>query len=127
MTKLFLFLVIISSLVSNTFAQFDSLGLGISINAVYTTSADIFLNPNSSDAEARNRSFLIEDIWNPGIDIRYRFSSEFILGLNVEYIKKTANQPNLTAFIGIITLNNVKTVSHHIHFHFINQLFTCTI
>ena len=59
-----------------------------------------FLNPNSSDLEARNKSFVLEDIWNPGIDVRYRFSSEFILGLNVEYIKKTANLPNLTAFVG---------------------------
>lgn len=82
------------------FAQFGPGNLGIAVNAVYTTSAEVFLNPNSSDVEARNRSFLLEDIWNPGIDIRYRFSQEFILGLNVEYIYKTANLPNLTAFIG---------------------------
>jgi len=100
MFRLFLFFTILSSLLSDAFAQFAPARLGISVNAVYTTSAEIFLNPNSSDVEARNRSFLIEDIWNPGIDIRYRFSYEFILGLNVEYIKKTTNQPNLTAFIG---------------------------
>jgi len=81
-------------------AQYGSGKLGIAVNAVYTTSADIYLNPNSSDVEARNKSFPIEDIWNPGLDIRYRFSSEFILGLNVEYIDQTTKQPNLTAFIG---------------------------
>jgi outer membrane protein W len=81
-------------------AQFTPARLGISLNAVFTTSADIYLNPNSSDVEARNRSFLIEDIWNPGIDFRYRFTDVFILGLNIEYIKKTTSQPNLTAFIG---------------------------
>jgi hypothetical protein len=34
------------------------------------------------------------------LDLRYRFSNEFILGLNIEYVRKTANAPNLTAFIG---------------------------
>ncbi|HEY6436934.1 MAG TPA: hypothetical protein VIY47_10100 [Ignavibacteriaceae bacterium] len=100
MSKLILFIIIFSLSSIGLFAQFGPGNLGIAVNAVYTTSAEVFLNPNSSDVEARNRSFLLEDIWNPGIDIRYRFSQEFILGLNVEYIKKTANLPNLTAFIG---------------------------
>lgn len=100
MFKLFFVVIIFILSFIETFAQFSSGRLGISLNAVYTTSAEIFLNPNSSDVEARNKSILIEDIWNPGIDIRYRFSSEFVLGLNVEYIKKTTTQPNLTAFIG---------------------------
>ena len=97
-----IFLIFILSFIffSESSAQFTPLRFSVSLNAVYTTSADIFLNPNSSDVEARNRSFLIEDIWNPGIDMRYRFTEEFILGLNIEYIKKTATQPNLTAFIG---------------------------
>ncbi len=100
--KLIFTLVIFEFFISanELFAQFNSGNLGIAVNAVYTTSADIYLNPNSSDPEARNKSFLVEDIWNPGIDIRYRFSSEFVLGLNVEYIKATTTQPNLTAFIG---------------------------
>lgn len=100
MSKLILFIIIFSLSSIGLFAQFGPGNLGIAVNAVYTTSAEVFLNPNSSDVEARNRSFLLEDIWNPGIDIRYRFSQEFILGLNVEYIYKTANLPNLTAFIG---------------------------
>jgi len=100
MSKQFLFIIIFNISSIGLFAQFGPGKLGISVNAVFTTSAEVFLNPNSSDVEARNRSFLLEDIWNPGIDIRYSFSQEFILGLNVEYIKKTANLPNLTAFIG---------------------------
>ena len=100
MSKISLFIIIFNLSSLGLLAQFGPGKLGVSLNVVYTTSAEVFLNPNSSDLEARNRSFLLEDIWNPGIDIRYRFSSEFILGLNVEYIKKTANQPNLTAFIG---------------------------
>ena len=91
MSKQFLFIIIFNISSIGLFAQFGPGKLGIAVNVVYTTSAEVFLNPNSSDVEARNRSFLLEDIWNPGIDIRYRFSQEFILGLNVEYIKKTAN------------------------------------
>ncbi len=90
----------------SSFGQFNKNNLGIAINAVYTTSAEIFLNPNASDLELRNRSYTIEDIFNPGIDVRYRLWQEVILGLNVEYINKTSSAPNLTAFIGnqVITL-----------------------
>lgn len=100
MSKLILYIIIFNLSSIGLLAQFGPGKLGISLNAIYTTSAEVYLNPNSSDAEARNRSFLLEDIWDPGLDIRYRFSSEFILGLNIEYIKKTSNLPNLTAFIG---------------------------
>lgn len=92
--------VIIFLISSAAFAQFSTNGVGIAVNAVYTTSADIFLNPNSSNPEVRNRSFTMENIWNLGLDIRYRFSNEFILGLNVEYVENTVTAPNLTAFIG---------------------------
>lgn len=95
------FLIALSLLLFSTgsFAQFSTGKIGIAFNAVYTTSAEIFLNPNSSNSEVRNKSFTLENIWNPGLDLRYRFSNEFILGLNIEYIKKTAYAPNLTAFI----------------------------
>ena len=100
MLKLIVIIFFITLTNKSLFAQFGPGKLGIALNAVFTTSADIYLNPNSSDVEARNKSFLIEDIWDPAIDIRYRFTEEFILGLNVEYIKETTTQPNLTAFIG---------------------------
>jgi outer membrane protein W len=95
---LIVFVIILSSTAS--LAQFAAGKLGIAVNAVYTTSAEIFLNPNSSNSEVRNNSFTLENIWNPGIDIRYKFTNEFILGLNIEYVNKTANALNLTAFIG---------------------------
>ena len=82
------------------YSQFHENKFGISINAVYTTSADIFLNPNSSDIVVRNKPFVVEDILNPSLDIRYRFNEWFILGLNVEYMKKSATGPNLTVFLG---------------------------
>ena len=94
-----LFLVFYLLLTATSIAQFGGGRIGIAVNAVYTTSAEIFLNPNSSNSEVRNKSFTLENIWNPGVDIRYRLTQEFILGLNIEYVKKTAYAPNLTAFI----------------------------
>ena len=82
------------------YSQFHENNFGISINAVYTTSADIFLNPNSSDIVIRNKPFVVEDILNPSLDIRYRFNEWFILGLNIEYMQKSALGPNLTVFLG---------------------------
>jgi outer membrane protein W len=83
-----------------SFAQFNENNFGLSVNAVYTTSAEIFLNPNSSDPIVRNQSYTIEDIFNPSVDFRYKLTDHFILGLNIEYINKTSKAPNLTAFIG---------------------------
>ncbi|MDZ7626363.1 MAG: hypothetical protein U5J96_18195 [Ignavibacteriaceae bacterium] len=100
MFKIFLIVLLPILFSAESFAQFSSGNIGIAVNAVYTTSAEIYLNPNSSNSEVRNKSFTLENIWNPGIDIRYRFTNEFILGLNLEYINKTAYAPNLTAFIG---------------------------
>ncbi len=100
MIKFFLVVLLPILISTGSFAQFGTGKIGIAVNAVYTTSAEIFLNPNSSNSEVRNKSFTLENIWNPGLDLRYRFSNEFILGLNIEYVRKTANAPNLTAFIG---------------------------
>lgn len=100
MLKAFINCIIFFLFSMTTLAQFGENNLGIAINAVYTTSADIFLNPNASNLDVRNKSYTLENIWNPGLDIRYRFSEEFILGLNVEYVNKTGEAPNLTAFIG---------------------------
>jgi len=100
MFKIFLTVWLPILFLTDSFAQFSTGKIGIGMNAVYTTSAEIFLNPNSSNSEVRNKSFTLENIWDPGLDVRYRFSNEFILGLNIEYIRKTANAPNLTAFIG---------------------------
>ena len=94
LNTVFFFLFTITSL-----AQFGENNLGIAVNAVYTTSADIFLNPNASNLDVRNKSYTLENIWNPSLDIRYRLSDEFIIGLNVEYVNKTNEAPNLTAFI----------------------------
>ena len=100
MLKAFLNSIIFLLFTITSLAQFGENNIGIAINAVYTTSAEIFLNPNASNLDVRNKSYTLENIWNPALNIRYRFSEEFILGLNIEYVNKTGQAPNLTAFIG---------------------------
>ncbi len=80
--------------------QYNGNDISIGVYGFYTTSASIFLNPNASDIVVRNESFLIEDIWNPGVDIRFRVSEPLILGLNIEYIRITKSAPNLIVFLG---------------------------
>ena len=85
---------------STLLCQYNGSFISIGVYGVYTTSASIFLNPNASDVVIRNQSFVIEDITNPGADIRIRISEPLILGLNVEIIEKTESGPNLSAFVG---------------------------
>ena len=96
-----LFLVLLSSYAD---AQFDGKRFSIGVNGVYTTSARIYLNPNSSDPVLRNHAFGIADIINPSIDFRYRITNDIIIGLGTEYMKTTAAGPNLTAFSGNSTV-----------------------
>lgn len=86
--------------------QYNGNDISIGVYGFYTTSASVFLNPNASDIVVRNKSFLIEDIWNPGVDIRFRVSEPLILGLNIEYIRITRSAPNLNVFLGgsVVTL-----------------------
>lgn len=86
--------------------QYNGNDISIGVYGFYTTSASVFLNPNASDIVVRNGSFLIEDIWNPGVDIRFRVSEPLILGLNIEYIRITRSAPNLNVFLGgsVVTL-----------------------
>ncbi len=78
----------------------------LGVYGFYTTSASIFLNPNASDIVLRNSSFDIEDIFNPGADIRFRVSEPLILGLSVEYMNITETVLNLNVFLGgsIVTI-----------------------
>jgi outer membrane protein W len=99
----FLFIYIISSIPS--YPQFNEKRLSIGINGVYTTTAQIYLNPNSSDPIIRNKSFEITDIFNPAIDIRYRITDEIILGLGTEYMKATSGGGNITVISGNLTRN----------------------
>lgn len=98
--------IIIIIFSTNTLAQFNKT-FGVSVNAVYNTSASIYLSPNSSDIILRNNSFLIENIFNPSIDFRYKLSESIILGFNTEYMTSSSIGPNLTVFLGnsTVTIN----------------------
>lgn len=98
--------IIIIIFSTNALAQFNKT-FGISVNAVYNTSASIYLSPNSSDIILRNNSFLIENIFNPSIDFRYKLSESIILGFNTEYMTSSSIGPNLTVFLGnsTVTIN----------------------
>ena len=91
-------LLIISSVLivaGQIFAQFNSQKFGLAFNGIYTTSTDIFLNPNSSDPIVRNQPFTLEDIFSYGLDLRYRFSESVLFGISSEYINKTKTAPNI--------------------------------
>lgn len=81
-------------------AQYNGFDFSLSAGAVYTTSAEIYLNPNAVDPIIRNRSFDIEDVLNPSLDIRYRLSEPLIIGLNAEYMKTSQTGRNLTVLEG---------------------------
>lgn len=103
--RYFLMILILPSIFVK--AQFNEKRFSIGINGVYTTTAKIYFNPNSSDPVLRNNAFEISDIFNPALDIRYRITDDIILGISTEYMKASASGPNLTAFLGnsTITIN----------------------
>lgn len=74
------------------------------VNALYTTTSKVFLFPNSSDEILRNTSNDLDNIFNYGVEFRYRFSEDIIFGLNVEYIRATQTGTNITGFIGNSTV-----------------------
>lgn len=102
--SIFVFLIFIIS--STSFSQYTK-DFSFSVNAIYNTSARIYLTPNSSDVILRNNSFLIENFFNPSIDFRYKLSESVIIGISTELMKATSIGPNLTVFIGnsTITIN----------------------
>lgn len=87
-----------------TYSQFDGRPISLSVNAVYTTTAKMYLNPNSSDIVLRNNYFLLEDIISPAVDIRYRLTEPLIIGLNVEYMNKTDFGSRLRVDIGVVEI-----------------------
>src|SRR5690606_24691156 len=81
-------------------AQFNGKKFAVSVNAVYTTTAKIYLSPNSSDQIIRNSFFPLDDIVNPSVDLKYSLTDQIILGLGTEYMKETKSGKNLTEFFG---------------------------
>jgi hypothetical protein len=96
-----LFLIIICAF--KTYSQYDDRNFSISLNAVFTTNAKIYLTPFSSDPILRNNAFPLSDILNPSLELRYRLSEPLIIGLNVEYMRTVESGPGLTVFEGSST------------------------
>ncbi|GIK21120.1 MAG: hypothetical protein BroJett005_05340 [Ignavibacteriota bacterium] len=86
--------------------QTISRDFSISMGVDYTTSAQIFLNPNSSDIIIRNRSFELLDLFSPYIDIRYRLNESLMIGIGTEYVKRSEEAYNLNVIAGsqVVTL-----------------------
>lgn len=88
-----IFVAILSSL---TFAQYNGNRFSVFAGFDYITSAQIFLNPKSSDIFLRNSSFEIDNLYSPVLDFRYRANNDLIIGLSSEYISKSQIGNNLT-------------------------------
>ena len=101
--KFFIAFLVLSSAV--IYPQYNGKSFAVGINAIYTTTAKLYLYPNSSDVVLRNTSFPLSDIYNSGIYFRYRLSDDILIGVNAEYMTKTASGKNLTVF------SNNKTVT----------------
>ncbi len=102
MKKVTFLLLILSLHVS---AQYNENKWSVTFNTVYTTSAKIYLDPNSADEILRNNSFPLQGIVSPQLEIRYRISDDIIIGLSTEYMKATSSGENLTAFSGTSTIS----------------------
>jgi hypothetical protein len=98
------YLIITFTLFTSTmYSQFNGKKISIGINGVYTTTARVYLNPDSPNPVIRNSSFEISDIFDPAIDIRYRIADDIIIGLGTEYMKATSSGENLTVTSGRLT------------------------
>lgn len=94
MKKLILFFLI--GLSTNVFCQYNGRHFSLNTGINYTTSARIFLNPNSPDFDLRSRVFSLSEIFSPSIELRYGITKDIFLGISTEYIKKTDLGNNLT-------------------------------
>jgi outer membrane protein W len=96
------YIVIIFSviIVGISFGQSGEKKISLFVGVDYTTSGQIYLNPNSSDIIIRNRSFELVNLYSPVFDFRYALNSDLIIGLSSEYISKSENGFNQTIIEG---------------------------
>jgi outer membrane protein W len=82
------------------FAQNTNKKFSLYTGMDYTTSAQIFLSPNSSDLFIRNKSFELSDLFSPTIDLRYQVNEDIIVGFSTEYVVKSEKAFNQTIVEG---------------------------
>lgn len=100
MMKIFFTATLFLTIASIGFSQFKGKNFSVVVDGIYTTSAKIYLNPNSSDPQLRNNSFPMSDVFSYGISLRYRISISLLLALGSEYMKSVETGTNLTLFSG---------------------------
>lgn len=98
MKKVIILLLYLFVFCNAAYPQYNGNSFLVGINGIYTTSAKIYLYPNSSDEVLRNTSFPLSDIYDAGIYFRYRLSDDILMGFSTEYMTKTATGKNLTVF-----------------------------
>lgn len=69
----------------------------------YTTTAKIYLFPQSADPVIRNFSFPLEHIFSPSFELRYKISDEMYLLFATEMMSTSDLGRNLTATTGTVT------------------------
>ena len=89
MKKIIKILFLISIFPVVFFAQANGKDLGISFNVNYTTTSQLYLQPNSPDSFIRGTHQSLDDLFTYSFDIRYQISESIILGLGSELVKKT--------------------------------------
>jgi hypothetical protein len=74
-------------------------GLSIILKGNYTTSSQIFPNPNASDAFTRSESFLVEGTFGYGVEFKYRIAQSLVaIGASVEYLQASLERSVGVAF-----------------------------
>lgn len=69
-----------------------------SLNGSYTTSAKIYLSPNASDPEIRNRSFPLSSFFSQGMELRCFLTDNINVSFNIEYLTSKETGRNLVVF-----------------------------
>ena len=91
MNKFIKILFLVSILPTIIFAQANRKDFGISFNLNYTTTSQLFLQPDSPDLILRGTHQSLDDIYSYSVDVRYQVSESIIIGVGSELLKKTFN------------------------------------
>lgn len=79
-------------------AQYSENQYGLFLSANYTTTARLFLNPNSIQKVIREENIEVEGVYSGAIELRYRFNDDIMIGLGTEYVEHTSELRNVIGF-----------------------------
>lgn len=94
---------------SFAFSQYDERKFNLSGNVSYTTTAKIYLSPNSSSPSLRNNFFQLEHILSGGLDLRYRFTERILFGFSSEYMEAEGEGKHVT--IVLLPQSTTETIN----------------